>query len=98
ELRRLAEVRSALSAVRLASNLFELRLERTDPGDDFLLLLPARAQRGALLRELGQLLLERLEALLGSLVRLLLERLALDLDLPDLTLELIERRGQRVDL
>src|SRR6266568_3475603 len=57
-----------------------------DLGDDLLLVLPTRAQRGALLRQLRQLLLERLEPLLRGPVGLLLQRLALDLQLPDLAL------------
>src|SRR5438552_9819854 len=38
------------------------------------------------------------EPLLGNLVGLLLQRLALDFELPDLTLDLVELSGHRVDL
>src|SRR5712664_1202563 len=81
ELGRLREIGGALGPVGLGTHLLELRLEAADLTEDLFLLLPARAQRCPLLRQFRELLLERGEALLGYLVGLLLERLALDLEL-----------------
>src|SRR6266852_654570 len=90
ELRGLREICGALGPVGLGTHLLELRLEAADLTDDLFLLLPARAQRCPLLRQFRKLLLERGEALLGYLVGLLLERLALDLELADLAFDLVE--------
>src|SRR5581483_12309003 len=67
QLRRLCEVRRALRSVGVRPNLFELGLQLADLADHLLLLVPSGTQRGALLAELGQLLLDRLQALLRSL-------------------------------
>jgi hypothetical protein len=98
QLSSLREVSRALGPVGFAADFFEPRFERANPPDDLLLLVPARPQRCALGRELRQLPLERAKSFLRRLVRLLLERLALDLELADLSFELVELGRQRVDL
>ena len=58
----------------------------------------ARAAASARLVQLGELLLELLEPLARRRVGLLLERLALDLELHDPAVDLVELRRHRVDL
>src|SRR5205807_986683 len=98
ELGGFGKIGGAFGAVRVRAHFLELSLEAADATDDLLLLLPARAQRRPLLGEIRELPLEGSEPLLGSLVGLLLQRLALDLELPDLTLDLVELSGHGVDL
>ena len=76
----------------------ELGLGRADGGDRRLLGLPALLHRAGLLLEVGELLLERLEARLRRVVGLLAQRLALDLELDPPALELVELDRHRVDL
>src|SRR5207253_7836100 len=66
--------------------------------DRLLLGLPLRAQRIRLLALLRELLLEALQPLARRRVGLLLEGLALDLELHDLAVDLVELLGLRVDL
>src|SRR5438445_225965 len=80
------------------TDLFELGLEAADLGNDLFLLVPARAKRGSFLGETCQLLFDAGQAILGCPVGLLLQRLALDLELADLALELVELSGHGVDL
>ena len=63
-----------------------------------LLGLPALLHRAGLLLDVGELLLERLEARLRRVVLLLAQRLALDLELDPAPLELVELDRHRVDL
>ncbi len=67
-------------------------------GDGGLLGLPALLEAAGLLLEVGQLLLERLEARLRGVVGLLAQRLALDLELDAPALELVELDRHGVDL
>ena len=60
--------------------------------------LPALLQRAGLLFEVGELLLERRKAGLRSVVGLLAQRLALDLELHPAPLGLVELDRHRVDL
>ena len=76
----------------------ELRLGRPDRRDRALLRLPALAQRAGLLLDVGELLLERLEARLRRVIALLAQRLALDLELDPPPLELVDLDRHRVDL
>src|SRR5258707_1742103 len=94
ELRGLREICGALCTISFGAHRFELGLEAADLTDDLFLLLPARAQRSPLLRQLGELLLESGEALLGNPVGLLLEGLALDFELADLALDLVQLSRQ----
>ena len=55
-------------------------------------------ERAGLLLEVGELLLELLQPVLGGRVVLLLQRLALDLELHDAPVELVELLGLGVDL
>ena len=66
--------------------------------DGVLLGRPALLHRAGLLLDVGELLLERLEAGLGGVVLLLAQRLALDLELDAAPLELVELDGHGVDL
>ena len=79
-------------------SLLELLLELARRLDGLLLLLPVRRQPVLLFLEVGQLLLELLQPLLRRLVGLLAQRLALDLELHDAPLDLVELGRHRVDL
>ena len=92
------EVRRALSPLRLVLDLLDPLLDVADPVHRPLLLLPALAQTAGLLLQVGQLLLQGGQPLPGGGVGLLAERLALDLQLPDLALHDIQHCGQGVDL
>ena len=97
QLRRLAIVAAALRALDLQAQLLQLFLELALALDGFLFLLPAGHQRRVLFLEIGELLLELLEALLRGLVFLFSQRLALDLELHHAAVDLVELGGHRVD-
>ena len=80
------------------AHLVDLLLEPLHLGDGFPLGLPAPGQLGALLFEVGQFLFQLVQALLGGLVFLLLERLPLDLQLHHLAVELVQLLRLGVDL
>src|SRR5205085_12430710 len=92
------ELRRSFGLLGIVTNFLELSLQLADPRDDLFLLVPARSQRGSFFGQLGKLLLDARQPLLRGLVGLLAQRLALDLELPDLALELVELSRQRVDL
>ena len=69
-----------------------------DRVDRLLLVLPARLHLAGALAQLGELGLERLQPRLRGLVGLLLQRLALDLELLDPPLDLVDLGRHRVDL
>ena len=77
------EVAVALGALGLAVRLLELLLGVADRVDRLLLVLPVRLHRVRALAQVGELALDRLAARLRGLVLLLLQRLALDLELLD---------------
>ena len=60
--------------------------------------MPARLERAGLGAQFGELFLESLEPLLGGVVGLFLQRLALDLELHDAALRLVQFLRHRVDL
>ena len=78
--------------------LLQLGLGRPQRRDRRLLGLPALLHRAGLLADVGELLLEGLEARLRRVVGLLAQRLALDLQLDPPPLELVELDRHRVDL
>ena len=82
----------------LGARLLDLLLRLADLLDRVLLLLPVRLHRGRALLELGALLLDLRQPLLRGLVLLLLQRLALDLELDELRSTWSISSGQRVDL
>ena len=94
----LAEVALAGGLVDLEAGLLDLLLRRADLLDRLLLLLPVRLHAGGLLLQVGDLALDLGEALLRGLVLLLLERLALDLELDDPPLDGVDLGRHRVDL
>ena len=98
QLCRALEVGVPLGPLGLALHLLELRLRGLDPIDRALLVLPARLHLGGALPQVGELGLDRLAPLVGSLVLLLLQRLALDLELLDPPLDLVDLGRHRVDL
>ena len=98
QLRRLCELGRSFGLLGIVTNLLELSFQLSDPRDDLFLMVPARSQRGSFFGQLCKLLLDARQPLLRSLVGLLAQRLALDLELPDLPLELVQLRRQRVDL
>ena len=87
------EVARALREIEIGTGLVELFLELLAALQALFLGLPARRERIGLLFEIGELLLEAAETGLGPLVGLLLQRLALDLELHDAPVELVELLG-----
>ncbi len=98
QLARLGELAAALRDVQLGARLVELLLHLLQIGELVLGRGPLRGQRGRLLLELRQLLLEPLEPVARRLVAFLLERFLLDLELHDAPVEFVERLGLAVDL
>ena len=96
--RRALEVAAALRLLELDVLLLDLGLHALDGVELLLLNLPSRGHRAVLLVEVGELLLDRAEALLALGVLLELERLALDLELHHAALDLVELRWHRVVL
>ena len=92
------EVALALGLLGLGARGLELLLEHADLGDRVLLVLPVRHHRVARLGERGELLLERVEAVLRHVVGLLGERGLLDLDAADLALHDVDLERHGVDL
>ena len=76
----------------------DLLRDLADPPDGVLLDLPARLERGRALLQVAELPVEPLEALPGRLVALLRQRDALDLELHDAALDLVELGRHGVDL
>ena len=98
QLRRARVVAAPLRLFDLQAQRLELFLLRPRTLDGGLLLLPLRRQARALLLEVRELALEPLEPLLRRRVGLLAQRLALDLELHDAPLDLVELGRHRVDL
>ena len=98
QLRGPAIVVLALGFLDLVADGLDLLLRLAQALDGRLFLLPARCQRPALLLQVGQLLLQLLEPLLAGLVLLLLQRLALDLQLHDLAVHPIQLLWLGIDL
>ncbi len=92
------EVGLALGPLGLAAGFLQSRLGFVDRVDRPLLVLPAGVHLVEALVQLGELGLERLEPRLGGVVGLLLHRLALDLELLDAPLDLVDLGRHRVDL
>ena len=88
----------ALRIGELDPQLIELGLELLCVGQLFLLGLPARRDVGRLLLERGQLAFQVLQALLRARVMLLPERLLLDFQAHDLTVDRIELLRLGIDL
>ncbi len=97
ELTRLCEVARPLCDLELAARRVELFLELLRALHTLLLGEPFGRERLGVLFQFGEVFLEPLEARLGGLVGLLLERLALDLQLHDAPVEFVERLGLAVD-
>ena len=98
KLARLGEVALALRLFELDARLVELFL---DLGGDaeLLLLRPASgASAGRLLLEVGEFLLQLDQPVLRGRVGFLLQRLALDLELHDAAVDLVELLGLGIDL
>ena len=96
--RRALQVGVALGALGLAVGLLEAGHCFLDRLDRPLLVLPAGLHLAGALAQLGELGLDRLAAGNRRLVLLLLQRLALDLELLDTALDLVDLGGHRVDL
>ena len=87
------EIATALHDLELAAGLVELLLQALHGGQLLLLGAPLGSEIGRLAIQLGDLLLDLLEPILGGGVRFLLQRLALDLELDDAPVELVELLG-----
>ncbi len=98
ELGRPVEVVVALGDLDLPAHLLDLLAQAAHLVDRFALLLPLGAHGVRLPLQVGQLLAQRLEALLRRLVLLLLERRLLDLELHHPAGDLVELGRHRVDL
>ena len=103
QLGRALEVALALGALGLVAGVLEPLLQLADLGDRVLLGLPARDHPVALLGELGELGLDRVEPLLRAgvgrgPVELGRERGLLDLQLADAPLDHVDLERHRVDL
>ena len=98
QLGRTLQVGLALGALGLAVRLLEALLDLLDADDGVLLGLPLRLHAVGGLAQLGELAVQRLAALGGRVVALVLERRALDLQLHDAALDLVDLLGERVDL
>ena len=94
----LPEVAGARRLLGLGARLVDLLLDLPDRAERLLLLLPLGLHRRRALAELRELALERLAPLDGRRVLLLLQRLALDLELRDAALHLVDLLRHRVDL
>ena len=93
------EVALARGDLELALGGGQALAQVADAGDLLLLGLPLGLHAGGALLQVGELALERLEALGGRLVVLLaLERGLLDLELEDAALDLVDLLGDGVDL
>src|SRR5579885_3013516 len=86
-----------------AARLFDFELGLFDFGlglgqlfQSGLLLTPLRLQRVVALADLGQFLLQALQAILGSRIGFTLERLALDLELHDAPVDFVKLRRHRL--
>ena len=98
ELRRALEVPLALGPLVGAAGVVELGDRGLARVDRLLLGLPARLQLRSRLVELRELGLDRLAARLRRVVLLALERLALDLELQDPAVDLVDLDRRRLDL
>ena len=92
------EVALALDDLELTARLIQLFLELLRPGQLFLFRLPYRRQIGRAFLQLGELLLERLQPVARRPVAFLLQGLALDLELDDAAVQLVDVLGLRIDL
>ena len=82
-----------MGALQFVTGGVKLLLDLLSPSQLVLLGLPFRGQRNAGLLELGEFLLEPLQPFVGRRIVLLLERFALDLELDDATVELVDLFG-----
>jgi hypothetical protein len=98
ELGRLVEVALARGLLQLEADLVDALLDLLDLLDLRLLALPLRLQGRGLLAEVRQLLLDLGQPLPRGLVLLLGEGLALDLELDDAALDLVDLLGHGIDL
>jgi hypothetical protein len=98
QLRRAGVVAAALRQLHVQAHALQLFLELARVLDRVLLLLPVRLQRVVFLLEIGELLLEAVEALARRLVGFLPQRLALDLELHHAAAYFVELRRHRIDL
>ena len=87
----LAEIAGPLRLLQIEAGLVELLLELGRGAQLLLLGLPAGGQPGGLLLHVGEFALQPLQAVARALVGFLVERLALDLQLDDAAVELVER-------
>ncbi len=97
ELRGPAVVAIALGLLNLAVDLFNLGLEAANMLNLAFLVFPLLAHGALLFPEIGQFLFQLAQALAGALVAFLAQRLALDFQLHDLAVDLVQLCGQGVD-
>ncbi len=98
ELARLGEIAAPLRLLELDAGGVELLLELLRASELGFLVLPAACDRIGFLFEIDDLLLEALQPVLRGGVGLLLQRLALDLELHQAPVELVELLRLGVDL
>jgi len=98
DLRRLLVVGVPLGLLQLAAGLLQLLAEGPELVDLFLFGLPLGGECFLLLLGVGQFLFQLGQAFAGGGVLLLAEGLALDFQLHDAAVDLVQLRGHRVDL
>ena len=98
QLGRLVQIVFPLGPVDLDLRLLDLLAKRPQCLHGTLFLLPLRLHRVGLGPQIGQLLLELLEAPLGRIVRFFFQGLALDFQLHDPPQRFVQLRGHGVDL
>ena len=94
----LGEIAAPLRLLELDAGGVELLFQLLRAGELGLLVLPAACDRIRFLFEIDELLLQPSEPVFRGGVGLLLQRLALDLELDDAPVELVELLGLGVDL
>ena len=85
------EITAPLRDFQLVARLVELLLQALNCAELFLLGAPARGELRRAALEFADLLFDLLETLLGGRIGLLLQRFALDLELDDPAVELVDR-------
>ena len=98
QLARLLVLAAALRIGELDAERVQLTLELLRVRQLVLLGAPFRGQRGRLLLEIGELLLQRLQPGLGAEIALLLQGLLLDLESDDLAVQRVQLLGLAIDL
>ncbi len=97
-LRHLGQLAGALVFLLVCAQLFDLFLALADGADGIFLRLPSRFAAARVFFQLGQFPVDLFAALFRVCVLFLQQRLALDFQLQNAALNLVDLHGQRIDL